>query len=313
MLCTSKKCPHCGASEVIRKGQKRGSSYWYCHACGRYFVGRRKVGQADIQSYYLTGRYTLRQTAQHFGVSLSTVQRRLRDLPVANVAPRQGCDVVLQMDTTYWGRGFAVVIFMDAHSHRVLHLSFIDRHERLEDYQAGISHLQAQGYRIKAIVSDGFQGIKKSFPDIPYQHCQFHKLMRIRHWLTRNPRLQASREFYEIVLGLSSSGRAELEQKLGEWHAKWQAFLSEKTYFESGSWSFTHRRIRSAYYSLKGHLDELFTFESYPELAIPRTNNALEALNASLKMKLRLHHGLSQARKRTLIANLLYAYNPLRQ
>ena len=37
-----KKCQKCGSHDVIRKGVKHGSSYWYCKSCQCYFSGREK-------------------------------------------------------------------------------------------------------------------------------------------------------------------------------------------------------------------------------------------------------------------------------
>ena len=55
---------------------------------------------------------------------------------------------------------------------------------------------------------------------------------------------------------------------------------------------------------------EVLTFENFPADQVPRTNNAIEALNSVLKMRLRLHRGLSKERRELLIGNILGAYNP---
>ena len=62
--------------------------------------------------------------------------------------------------------------------------------------------------------------------------------------------------------------------------------------------------------SLKRNLNALFTFENFPADQVPRTNNAIESLNSVLKMRLRLHRGLSKERRELLIGNILGAYNP---
>ena len=59
-----KKCQKCGSHDVIRKGVKRGSSYWYCKSCQCYFSGREKPNKAAIVEFYLQGRHTLLETAQ---------------------------------------------------------------------------------------------------------------------------------------------------------------------------------------------------------------------------------------------------------
>ena len=89
-----------------------------------------------------------------------------------------------------------------------------------------------------------------------------------------------------------------------------ERFFAREVLGEDGKWHFTHRRTRSAFYSLKRNLNALFTFENFPADQVPRTNNAIESLNSVLKMRLRLHRGLSKERRELLIGNILGAYNP---
>ena len=87
------------------------------------------------------------ETAQEYGISVSTLQRYLKNVPQSqDVSYRIPPPIAItrQMDATYWGRNFGVVIFMDASSHRALHYRFLRGKERISDYQAGISYLQDQ-------------------------------------------------------------------------------------------------------------------------------------------------------------------------
>lgn len=297
---------------MIRKGIRNGSTYWYCKECGRYFSGRRKVSQEVIHAYYKRGVYTVEQIAQHLGISASTVKRSLRTYQAEKpeLTPKQ---VVLQIDTTYWGRNFGVVLFMDAQTHRILHYRFIHRRERVEDYRIGVSCLQKQGVEILGIVSDGLQGVREAFAGIPFQYCQFHQRQRIRQLLTNNPRLEASRALKEVVSKLNRTGKEVFAEALAQWLTQWRDFMNEKTELPNGKRCFTHNRLRSAFFSLRRHLDILFTYECFPELNIPKTNNALEALNAVLKTKLRLHRGISIKRREALIASIITAHNPIKE
>ena len=128
--------------------------------------------------------------------------------------------------------------------------------------------------------------------------------------LTTNPRLSAAKELKTLSHQLTRSSRLDFEKSLEKWEQKWKDFLQEKSYGEDGKWHFTHRRTRSAFYSLKRNLNALFTFENYPVDQVPRTNNAIESLNSILKMRLRLHRGLSNEKRELLIGNILGAYNP---
>ena len=215
------------------------------------------------------------------------------------------------MDTTYWGRNFGVVLFMDAATHCILHFSFIYRKERIEDYLAGIAYLKGQGIQVNGVISDGLSGLKKALAPIPYQYCQFHQVQRIRQLLTNHPKHPASIALKEISLQVTHSDKEQFTEMLSQWHKQWKAYLEEKTYSENGvSFIYTHRRLRAAYFGLTRHLDVLYTYQSFPELGLPNTNNALESLNASLKTKLRLHRGISRERKQRLIQSIIISYNP---
>ena len=131
---------------MIRKGTRNGASYWFCHSCKHYFSGRSRVDSSAVYRYYAQGTYTIAQIAERLGISCSTVKRRMKNFPLSStsIAPRT---VALQMDTTYWGRNFGVVLFMDVATHRVLHFRFIYRKERIEDYLAGIAYLMGPSKR----------------------------------------------------------------------------------------------------------------------------------------------------------------------
>ena len=214
------------------------------------------------------------------------------------------------MDATYWGRNFGVVLFMDTQTHRILYYHFIYRRERIEDYRLGIRYLQSQGVEIVGIVSDRLQGIKEAFPNIPFQYCQFHQRQHIRQLLTNNPRMEASCALKALVAEVHHTSKEESAKSLVRWQTQWRDFMNEKTDLPNGQKSFTHRRLCSAYFSLRKHLDILFTYESFPELNFPKTNNALEALNAILKTKLRLHRGISIKRREVLIASIIIDHDP---
>ncbi|MDK4666677.1 hypothetical protein QG060_07210, partial [Kingella kingae] len=70
---------------------------------------------------------------------------------------------------------------------------------------------------------------------------------------------------------------------------------------ETGKTHYTHKRLRSAYLSLKRNLPLLFTFEQYPELFIPNTMNLLESRFAGLKSALNHHLGLNLENKTMFI------------
>jgi len=211
------------------------------------------------------------------------------------------------MDTTYWGHSFGVMLFKDSITKENL-LKYYVKNESNALYHKGIKELKEKGNRIKAIVCDGRRGLLNSFNGIPIQMCQFHQAAIIRRYITKNPKLPASIELKKIVRLMSKTDKESFEGALNEWFEKWEKFLNERTLNEETGKSFyTHKRLRSAYRSLKTNLKWLFTWYDNIELNIPNTTNAIDGHFADLKNKLRNHNGLSITRKKKFIDRFLKA------
>lgn len=209
------------------------------------------------------------------------------------------------MDTTYWGRSFGVMLFKDAITKENL-LKFYIKTETNYLYHQGIDQLQAKGYNVLAIVCDGRRGLLNSFDDIPVQMCQFHQAAIIRRYITKNPRLLAAIELNELVRLLPKTDKESFKGALFEWFNEWKTFLDERTInIETGKSFYTHKRLRSAYRSLKTNLKWLFTWYDHIELGIPNTTNAIDGHFADLKNKLRNHNGLNLKRKKRFIDEFL--------
>lgn len=181
--------------------------------------------------------------------------------------------------------------------------------ERIESYLQARLFLESKGFKFLAVVIDGRRGVRNVFADIPVQMCQFHQKMIINRYLTTRPKREASIELRDIVSTLCSTTREEFSLKLNQWHIKWEPFLKERTIIANPTtkqkWFYTHRRTRSAYYSLKTNLLYLFTYQDYPELNIPNTTNSLDGSFTNLKQLIELHHGCKGAMKRKMIDEIL--------
>jgi len=128
----------------------------------------------------------------------------------------------------------------------------------------------------------------------------------VRRYLTNKPKLEASIELKIIVATLTNTNEKQFTKQLNDWHEKWEEFLKEKTTNpETGRWCYTHKRLRSAYRSLKTNLPYLFTYQRYPGLNIPNTTNSLDGFFNTLKDKLNVHRGLNCKRARKVIVELL--------
>jgi hypothetical protein len=238
--------------------------------------------------------------ASRFNYSTKTIQRLLDKAPV-HKRKEFFCEAVVMMDTTYFGRGFGVMVFKNSLDGVVLYKQYV-RYETNALYLAGIAEIRRRGIDIQAIVCDGRQGLFGLFDDIPMQMCQFHQIQIIQRYLTKNPKTQAAIELKKLTLKLTKQTKIEFVNNLNYWYLRWSNYLNERSKSPStGKTYYTHKRLRSAYLSLKRHLPYLFVFEDYKELKIPNTTNALDGQFANLKNKLRNHNGLSKVRKMKFI------------
>lgn len=211
------------------------------------------------------------------------------------------------MDTTYWGDNFGAMLFKDAVTKENL-LKYYVKYETNSFYKKGIEELKSNGFEIVAIVCDGRRGLINSFSNIPVQMCQFHQAAIVRRYITKKPRLPASIELMEIASMMKQTDKESFEGALKLWYQKWRSFLDERILNEeTGKSHYAHKRLRSAYRSLKTNLPWLFTWYDNIELNIPNTTNALEGHFADLKNKLRNHNGLSLTRKKKFIDGFIKA------
>jgi len=237
------------------------------------------------------------QLAEKFCCSTKTIQRKLDSYKaVENKIFNSVVNVI--MDTTYFGRNWGVMVFKDSVSGTVLFKQYV-KNETNALYLSGISEIMRRGIDVQAIICDGRKGLFGLFPEIPMQMCQFHMITIVNRYLTRKPKMEAAKELRRITLKLTKSTKVEFTELLEKWHLKWANFLNERT--PGKKRIYTHKRLRSAYLSLKRHLPYLFTFEDHPTMKIPNTTNALDGQFSDLKNKLRNHNGLSKERKKRFI------------
>jgi len=125
--------------------------------------------------------------------------------------------------------------------------------------------------------------------------CQYHQIRIVQRYLTRNPELPASIELLSIIRSLTITDKERFIADFEACSEKWSAFLKERTCDNrTGKSRYTHKRLHSAYLSIKRNMPYLWTYYDLFETGISNTNNALEGLFADLKTKLRNHAGLSK-------------------
>jgi hypothetical protein len=275
-----------------------------CGNCGKQFLGGNRLDNNILWKEYVEGKQTYLQLAQKYSCSIKTIQRRLDRVKVENKA-RTPKNVIVLMDTTYWGRNFGVMLFKDALTKENL-LKYFVKHETNALYLQGIKELRSFGFNVDAIVCDGRKGLVSSFSDIPVQMCQFHQSAIIRRYLTKKPKLKAAQELLEVVDLMKQTDKESFIGALDLWFVKWKEFMNERTTNPITNKSFyTHKRLRSAYRSLRNNMEWLFIWYENIDLKIPNTTNAIDGHFADLKNKLRNHNGLSKKRKIKFINEFL--------
>ncbi len=179
--------------------------------------------------------------------------------------------------------------------------------EETKEVYALLKHsIESRGYVLTAVVLDGRRGIPRVFDGLPIQICQFHQLQIVRRKLTLRPETEAGQELLFLVFRIAKSNEIEFTRELNAWHKMFQPFIDEKIYIlGTRRWRYLHRRVRSAYLSLKRNLPFLFTYQTYPALKIPNTTNSLDGYWSRLKNLLTAHRGKSKERIKKMVTEIL--------
>ncbi len=67
---------------------------------------------------------------------------------------------------------------------------------------------------LNGIVIDGKRGLFKAFDEFHVQMCHFHQKMIIQRYVTRKPKLEASKDLKKIVSRLTSTTQIRFENKV---------------------------------------------------------------------------------------------------
>lgn len=273
-----------------------------CKACKRQFLGGRRRDKSQVITDYVEGKQTLVQLALKYGVSEKTIRRDLQGMRhVQRISMHK--QVTIQMDTTYWGRRFGLMIIRDALRGRVLWRKYVT-HETIADYMEGVEWLKSNGFKIYGVVIDGMKGLAGALFPIPVQLCQFHQMLTVRHYLTQEPDLEASRELLNLANSITKMDKDSFIKALNLWYGKYQDVLNERIHdkrIKRKTPPYMRPRLRSAFFSIKRNMPLLWTFQDRPETGLPNTNNALEGLFSDLKIKVRVHRGISRENRRKLL------------
>ena len=273
-----------------------------CKDCGKQFISGKRRNKSQVITDYIEGKQTLRQLALRYDVSERTIRRDLTGMRFVHSISKYK-DVTVQLDTTYWGRHFGLMVIKDALRNKILWHKYV-RNETIAQYIEGISWLKSQGFKIYGAVIDGMRGLAQALYPTPVQMCQFHQILIIRRYLTQEPDLEASVQLLDLVKSITRMDKESFIGAFNEWYEKYKDVLNERVHdkrIKRNTPPYMRPRLRSAYLSLRRNMPLLWTFYDHPETGLPNTNNGIEGLFSDLKGKLRVHRGISKDNRKKLL------------
>lgn len=192
------------------------------------------------------------------------------------------------MDCVYFRRVCVHFVVRDWYSQKNIYLKRI-RYEIIQDYIDAADFLESKGFVIDCVVVDERRGVFKALSArYPIQMCQFHQKQIVRRYLTSRPKTEGGQMLREIVKMLPTTDEILFEFLLDFWYERYGSFIKEKTVNPiTKRWFYTHKRLRSAYRSLRNNFDYLFTFLKIKNM--PNTTNSLDGFFGHLKDAVSIH------------------------
>lgn len=258
---------------------------------------------------YAKQKQTYKELRDDYGFDPKTTRKYFDQFPLHIGEMRSASEpLALTMDATFFSRIDGILVC------RALGMNFYWRYiatEKIEEYARCLDALEAAGNLFSSFTIDGRRGVRqyleKRYSGIPVQFCHFHMRQIVTMRLTKHPKLPAGQELALIAATLSCTTERRFKQALLRWEKRWKAMLQERTEnpFGKRKWQYTHRRLRSAFYSLKRNIPWLFTYQRFPGLHIPRTTNSCDGYFGHLKKRISAHQGISRKRRNQMLNYLL--------
>ena len=297
---------------MVKRGVQDKVQIYWCKECNIRFRNKRRKDKRlsdKVWFDYVFHKQTVRELADEYERDDKTIALLLHSQAVPEKAhsPRP---IHLIVDTTFFGKrkdgsSWGVTLFRDFDQKENLWWSFVDT-ETKDVYLRGRIVLESLGYQILSVTADGFGGVAKVFEDLPFQLCQFHMMKTVTKYITTKPLTEAGQVFRALIKTLPYTDKKIFEKRFSWFLMKYFAFLNEKTWSnETGTYSYTHEKLRRAVFSVQRGLPYLFTYEK--DGKIPKTTNSAESHFSHLKDVLRIHRGLSRAMKQKVIQTIFLA------
>lgn len=213
------------------------------------------------------------------------------------------------VDATYWGErkegtSWCSVVARDRDRKENIWWCFTET-ETTSIYRQCRDDLEALGYNIISVTSDGFGGIKSAFSGIPYQMCLVHMERIVTRGTTLIPKTKAGEILLLLARSLHKTKRNDFNRRLDEYFKRYMVFLNERTIHPDNTWSWTHEDLRRSAYSLDARRPDLFTYQRNSN--IPKTTNSLEGHFSHVRDIMEIHRGLSRKHKEKILDTIFHA------
>lgn len=322
----TRKCASCGGT--LKKNGKTSArtQRWRCTSCGASTIFKRPTRSTAWWARTWLAWLLTHTTINELGLSMRSFQRHTKTFWKTSPAPVFDGIVhdVLVIDATSIGAAMCHVIAAPpkerTQGRNRDKATVVAWGWAPTESAASWGALMARIPPPKVLVTDAQRGIAKAaaiyWPEARIQICTVHAVSNIHHKTQQRPNqfaLRTARDLATMIHTIKTprqaSGWIELVHALDE---ALTPFLRQKTpgALEGGKrpWHYTHRKARSAWYSLRRHARTLdvFTWLDHElntacDRPIPATTNDVEGgINAPLKDLGRKHRGLSNPRQRTL-------------
>lgn len=213
----------------------------------------------------------------------------------------------LIIDGTYFTEGLCLIIYYDSKLKYSLLYRF-SSNEFYREIKEDMDNLKQLGVDIAAVTCDGkksiIRAVEKAYPAAIVHRCTVHVQRMVRLWLTRKPKLQASKELRYLV-GLLHHIRGVVEQHMWviafeQWYKRHQQIIEEKVLHKpTARWWYKHRQLRRSAIMVKKALADMFHFIG--DRQIPKSTNGLDSYFGHLKLNLNVHRGLSKEHRQAFI------------
>lgn len=297
----SKHCPYCHCNTgVVKIGKTSSNRQRYrCRKCSKTWVSKPhpEVLAKHIWYDFIFHDLNYAELAKLYHLSKRSIRRKLDSYKAPAIIPSAAR--VIAMDVTYFGRSWGILTVINAENGKVLYCEPTLGYEMVSDYERAIRYLHHYGVYPQVAIVDGKKGVIRMLESygIRVQLCHFHQKQIITQCITRHPVLEPNKELQNIVSLLTHANKETFALQINDWYQRHESWLKERSYSENGRWTYSHKLTRRAIRSLRNNLPYLFTYEDYPELNIPKTNNKLEGIHSTLKRRLGNHRGLRKVQK----------------